>query len=200
MNYVNAEVFNVPQLRKLNRYMRGHNGFIAGGCFKNLLCNTEMKDVDVFFEKESDWADADNYFKESEDYGIWYENSKVTAYKNKETGVVVELIRSTFGTPEQIIDKFDFSIVKFAYSKHENDDETISYKAIHHPDFYEHLFFKRLVVGKEIFFPASTFERVLKYAKYGFSPCRETKINVINSLREIQGDLMITESLYDGWD
>lgn len=198
--YVASEPHNITKLRTLHKFMRGHKGFIAGGCFKNILTDTKLKDVDIFFESESDWADAERVFKEDESYKLHYENTKVTAYKHTDTGIIVELVRSTFGTPEQIISKFDFTIVKFAYFKTIDDAENVSYNVIHHNQFFEHLFFKRIVIGKELGFPESTFERVLRYAKYGYAPCRESKINLIIALRTKQGDVNISESMYDGMD
>lgn len=46
-----------------------------------------------------------------------YENKNTVAYKNKNTNVRVELVRSQFGKPEELLKKFDFSITKFAYCK-----------------------------------------------------------------------------------
>lgn len=34
---------NFWQIRWLDRYMEGHNGFIAGGCFKNILSGERVK-------------------------------------------------------------------------------------------------------------------------------------------------------------
>ena len=39
---------NFWQIRWLDRYMEGHNGFIAGGCFKNILSGERVKDIDIF--------------------------------------------------------------------------------------------------------------------------------------------------------
>ncbi len=44
---------NFWQIRWLDRYMEGHNGFIAGGCFKNILSGERVKDIDIFFESNA---------------------------------------------------------------------------------------------------------------------------------------------------
>ena len=36
---------NFWQIRWLDRYMEGHNGFIAGGCFKNILSGERVKEI-----------------------------------------------------------------------------------------------------------------------------------------------------------
>ena len=107
-------------------------------------------------------------------------NDNVKAYKHIETGVVIELCCKIFGKPEEILNKFDFTITKFAYYKEEVEDETgavaenkklpfetledehfleeigraethIEYK---NPGwmmrFFEHLHLKRIVIDKDI--------------------------------------------------
>lgn len=67
--------------------------------------------------------------------------------------------------------------------------------------FFEHLHIKRLVIDNEIPFPMSTFDRMFKYAKYGYFPCKETKKKIIDSIRKLpDGQVKISESLYDGMD
>lgn len=47
----------------------------------------------------------------------------------------------------------------------------------------------------------STFERMLRYAKYGYFPCKETKMKIINALRDLTDEQVeLSESLYDGMD
>ena len=51
-NVENRYIKNIPEnfwfLRFLGQYMQGHKGFIAGGCFKNILSREKVKDVDIF--------------------------------------------------------------------------------------------------------------------------------------------------------
>lgn len=127
-----------------------------------------------------------------------------------------------FGTAEQIISQFDFTITKFAYYKAEIEDETgaevedtpfdaesvgekikthIEYRVMYDDKFFEHLHLKRLVINDKIPYPMSTFERMLRYAKYGYFPCRETKMLLIKALRELDDkQVELSESLYNGMD
>lgn len=58
-----------------------------------------------------------------------------------------------------------------------------------------------VVIDKDIPFPMSTFERMLRYAKYGYFPCKETKMKIINALRDLTDEQVeLSESLYDGMD
>ena len=60
---------------------------------------------------------------------------------------------------------------------------------------------KRLVTDDKIPYPMSTFERMLRYAKYGYFPCRETKMKIIEAIRELdEREVELSENLYDGID
>lgn len=77
----------------------------------------------------------------------------------------------------------------------------IEYKILMDDAFFEHLHLKRIVIDKDIPFPMSTFERMLRYAKYGYFPCKETKMKIINALRDLTDEQVeLSESLYDGMD
>lgn len=232
---------NFWMLNWLDEYMTGHKGFICGGCFKNIFNKEKVKDLDIFFENESDFDDAVQYFDSQtpgydgddvrdEKYHFHYENDNVKAYKHIETGVVIELCCKIFGKPEEILNKFDFTITKFAYYKEEVEDKIgavaekqelpfetledehfleeigiaethIEYKILMDDAFFEHLHLKRIVIDKDIPFPMSTFERMLRYAKYGYFPCKETKMKIINALRDLTDEQVeLSESLYDGMD
>lgn len=221
---------NYYMLNWLDEYMIGHKGFICGGCFKNIFNKEKVKDLDIFFKSKGDWQDAVNYFDSmtegynGEDarmveYRYLYSSPKVKAYVNIETGIRIELCCSIFGTPQEILDQFDFTITKFAYFKEEvhnatikdelekaitivsEDEMIIEYKVMFHEDFFEHLHEHRLVCDDKIPFPASTFERSYKYARYGYFPCKETKMKMIKALHDMDDrQIELSESLYDGMD
>ena len=222
-------------LNWLDEFMAGHKGFICGGCFKNIFNHEKVKDLDVFFKSRSDYEEAVEYFdrktggyegkdKDKEIYRFYYENDNVKAYKHIEKNITIELCCKIFGTAEEILNRFDFTITKFAYYKEEVEDETgaeveniqfdiepvepkdkpkthIEYRIMHDDKFFEHLHLKRIVIDNKILYPMSTFERMLRYAKYGYFPCKETKIKIIKALRELsEQQVELSESLYDGMD
>lgn len=222
---------NFWMLNWLDEFMVGHKGFICGGCFKNIFNKEKVKDLDIFFNSESDWNEAVDYFdsmtpgyegedKRDEQYRFYYENKNVKAYKHIKTGIVLELCRKIFGTAEDILNQFDFTIVKFSYYKEEVEDEDekynpfeigptesertkthIEYKILYDDKFFEHLHVKRLVIDNRIPFPMSTFDRMFKYAKYGYFPCKETKMKIVGSIRQLPDEqVKIPESLYNGMD
>lgn len=187
---------------------------------------SDFEDAVQYFDSQTPKYDGDD--KMDEKYSFYYENDNVKAYKNTKTGIVVELCCKIFGKPKEILDNFDFTITKFAYYKEEVEDETgaereepfdeefeevfgpllkskpqthIEYKVLMDDKFFEHLHLKRLVTDKNIPYPMSTFERMLRYAKYGYFPCKETKMKIINALRDLSDEQVnLSENLYDGMD
>lgn len=205
MTWVKSDPEHIFALRQMDRFMEGHSGFIAGGCFKNVFNGEPVKDVDVFFETEDDFYDAVDYFHNHDDYKPAYESKNVTAFKHIASGIYVELVQSVFGSPEKILGLFDFTVTKFAYHKEaESDPEgglLCVYKALYHPHFFEHLHLKKLVIDDKIPKPMSTFDRVLRYRKYGYIPCTDTKLKLINAIRELPAtDILVQANFYDGID
>ena len=98
---VEKDTGNFYMVRWLDDIMAGNKGFICGGCFKNIFCHEKIKDVDVFFEKYEDFVSAASHFEDSDgEFFLWYENDSVKAFKREKDGIVVELNRKVFGTPE----------------------------------------------------------------------------------------------------
>ncbi|WP_299831590.1 hypothetical protein [uncultured Metabacillus sp.] len=213
---LNEPTSNYTKLRQLDNYMTGHKGYIAGGVFKNIFNNENFKDVDIFFESERDYLEAVELFKKDDKYKSSYKNNKVTAYRNIETGVTVELIKHKFKSPLDMIDEFDFTITQFVCYKvdvhgEKNEffgvDEVgyVEWKVAYHKKFFEHLHMKRLVIDQEmqnIILPVNTFNRMFRYARYGYFPCRETKAKIIEALRNVPSfsDEMLAMELYNGLD
>lgn len=219
MKYLKGDITNFRELWFLDQYLAGIKGFVAGGCFKNILSGQRAKDLDIFFRNQADFADALNVYKgyitSKSEWIKSYENKKVFAAYNSKTKVRVELNRSIFGTPEDILNDFDFTITQFAYYSQsaikeevrdtdvlaELDDTILEFKVIYHPDFFEHLQQKRLVISN-LPFPVSTFERSLRYTKYGFGLCKESKVKLVKALHDIPilDDNALSNSLYNGKD
>lgn len=215
MEWMNSDPEHIFSLRQLDKFMVNHRGFIAGGCFKNLFNGEQIKDVDVFFRDRADFLHGVQSLFECEEFEPLYKSENVNAYRHTESGVTVELVQSIFGTPEEIISQFDFTVTKFAYYKElvekgvdpfesltdETDESVLEYKAVYHPKFFEHLHLKRLIIDDRIPFPMSTFNRVLRYRKYGFVPCVETKQKLINALRRLpEEDVVVPANFYEGFD
>lgn len=200
---------NYTKVMQLNKFMIGHAGYIAGGVFKNIFNEEYIQDVDIFFEKSQDMLEAIDYYKRSDDFEEGYKNDKVTSFRHIESGIRVELVRGTYMQPDDMLESFDFTVTQFAYYKDyeedEDGDEVARWKIMYHNRFFEHLFMKRLVVDKDaldLTFPFSTYNRMFKYGEYGYFPCRETKVKVVQAMLEAPefDEDMIAMGLYRGLD
>lgn len=133
-NFVIDTPDNFWQIRWLDKYMEGHKGFIAGGCFKNILSGEKVKDIDIFFESESDFQEAVDLFNDEkhqkEGWKFKYRNEKACAFQKEGEKVWVEFIESEFGKPEEILRSFDFTVAKMAYYKEPKYEE----KEVVYPD------------------------------------------------------------------
>lgn len=165
--------------------------------------------------------------KREEKYTFFYQNDNVKAYKHKDKGITIELCCKIFGKPEEIISQFDFTITKFAYFKEEVPDEPIEdidpwdieaeafgmkkeqksaethieYMILMDDKFFEHLHLHRLVTDDQIPYPMSTFERMMRYARYGYFPCKETKMKIARAIHDLpEAAIETSENLYDGMD
>lgn len=206
-----SDIYNFRQLFFLDQFLQGHKGFIAGGCFKNIIRSEKTKDIDVFFQSKADFEEAKRYFldlckKDSDGWKLSYENKKVWAVYSVKNKIRIELIRSVFGKPEKIINDFDFTVTKFAYYKnYENLDEEdylAQFEVLFHEDYFEHLQMKRLVLDNNIPFPISTFNRSYKYQGYGFCLCKESKVKLLKEINELDfvNEAELGKSLYEGKD
>lgn len=194
--YKKSRIDNYLKLFQLNKYLKDHEGaFIAGGCFKDIFLNKPVRDIDVFFRNEKQFKSLVKKYKKDKDFKFKYENDNCIGFTSK-NGVDVELVRSIFGEPPHILNNFDFSIVKFALIYNEKDVNSVLFDE----NFWEHLSLKRLVIKEDLPKPVATFNRVLKYARYGFALCKESK-SILLSQVITRGDVNnLNLELYGGWD
>ena len=212
-NFVKGNFDNYFKLRFLGKYLIGHKGYIAGGCFKNIFNGEKAKDIDVFFRSKKDFDEAKNYFSQEKDFVLEYENTNVTAFRDTTNDLVIELVQKEFTEPLEMIDSFDFTITKFVMFKGTKtqeeamdtekfpDDPVEEVKIYFHKDFWEHLHLKRLVLEDidKVSYPLGVFNRLIRYCGYGYKPCGETKLKMVDIIRENDGDIN-TNNLYEGKD
>lgn len=212
MDYIVSDLLrNYPQIISFKKFLIGHPGFIAGGCFRSAFCGETPKDLDMFFKDVKEYTEAIRYFETSvKDYERGYQNHNVKSFIHKSSGIRIECVKKVFGSPEKILSNFDFTITKFAlYTEAEppepdEEDDSWHYTdfVMYHPSFFEHLVMKRLVADDKLIYPISSFNRSYKYAKYGFFPCRETKLKMIHELQALSkvDDADLGKSFYEGVD
>jgi hypothetical protein len=196
--FKNKPAFNYIKLKGLQRYIKDTKGFIAGGCFKDLFQGKKTRDIDVFFQNEEDYNNALKVYRTKKNFKLIYSNDNCTGYRDIKENIGIELIKSIFGTPEEVISQFDFTIVKAAYCNPPLEEQDIQF--IYHPDFFEHLLLKRLVIDEGMPKAVATLNRSWKYAKYGFGLCKESKTKLTNEIIERGVVDDINGDLYFGFD
>ena len=192
---MSEEVFitEIKNFNELNEYLVGTKGIIAGGVFKDMLERKKPKDIDIFFKWFDHYEEAVNKYNDNELYTELYENVNATAFINKDTGVVVELISGNFGSPDKIISKFDFTVTKMAYYRVlrkplDGGEPYWENKVVYHKDFFKDLTFKKLVIDDVLVQPFKTFNRVLRYSRYGYKMDDESKVKLIKIMQKIHFD------------
>jgi len=166
---------NYPMLSFLGAYLNGINGFIAGGCFRSIFDGSTPRDIDIFFRSKAEFYHARDIYA-GNGWETIYENGNATGFRRK--GMLdVDLVSSVCGTPEEILPSFDFTVTKFAM----DDQEVLFAKT-----YWRDLHLKVLSCDDKIPSPIGTFERALKYAKYGYFMGRRTKIALIEAIRSLE--------------
>lgn len=206
MNILKSNTVDFPNLKFLEEYLEGHNGFIAGGCFKNIFNRETLKDIDIFFRNEEDFLKADTYFSKSPIYELVYVNRNAVSYLNTKTKTRIELIRNIFGSPKEVISQFDFTVVKIAFCKYLSNFSfeklavcgALSSDIIYSDQFFQDLVMKKLKIDDEIINPITTFERTLRYIKYGYTLDKESKQKLISSIRQTPEMADLSDENYFG--
>ncbi|MBT2587910.1 hypothetical protein [Arthrobacter sp. ISL-95] len=181
------------------------NVMVAGGAFKHALTDrSEVKDLDVFFLNQNAFDSVVSWATEEIGEPI-YVNEKSTGFKT-EGGVRLDVVQTIFGTPEEILDSFDFTVTQMALTPlPATEDGKETFRLICHPNFFEHLHMKRLVIETDdLPFPISTFERSYRYNRYGFGMCKDSRVRLLLQLAAYQPSAIsadaLSQSLYDGMD
>ena len=202
-NFIEETSLSFIPCKWVEKHIPLRGSFIAGGCFKDIFTGVRVKDLDVFSKSTDDQKVLlDHIASKPDTYTPYYNSDKVDAFRHT-SGVIVEIVKLVFGEPEEILSQFDFTISKFAYFiEVETDSETgiekEKFMCLYHYNFFKDLIMHRVVIDDAMPFPVSSFERMLRYAKKGFFPCRGTKEKIIRGIRELSDLPDISLSLYDG--
>lgn len=172
--------------------LRNTRGIIAGGVFRDLIEFSDngliafktmeaikaerSKDVDVFFRDENDykhfkndaesWLGSTVHYNGSNSVGV---NIPLGTTMTKSRLVYLDLVHKYFGTPEQILDGFDFSVSQCALYR--EDD---SFYLMYGKDFKNHLHNKVLEYAGNPEKSGNIIERMMRYTSYGFTPNEDT--------------------------
>lgn len=187
---------NYSQIHFIKGLLAGTHGYVAGGCFKDILNGKKPRDLDVYFANDIDFNEAVGLFDGKVAQGTAYKGystKNVKAYSYK--GYTLELVDNWHTDIVDLLMRFDFNIDKFAYEPEFGN-------VFYYQDFFKDLVMHRLSVSGYPPFPLATYNRLFKYAKYGYTPCRETKVllaKLISKLPEVN-DEDFSKDFYEGFD
>lgn len=194
------EIF--PTLKPYRKYLTVDGSYIAGGCFKHLFEEKRPRDLNMYFTTEEAFETVKRSFL---DDGWVKKYESGNAFGIIKDGVSIDLVQFAYKPVEQMLGDFDFTITKFALARTGTDENGEGvFEAVYHPDFFEHLTTKRLVIDDKLKLPINTFQRMFKYTRYGYDMCRESKVRLLMAIREwdTQGGLEddLTRGLYEAMD
>jgi hypothetical protein len=155
---------------------KGVNCWIAGGVLRDYLSDrTWSSDCDIFFPNANEFNKAKNYLK-SKGARTIYESDKgvKVIYKNN----TFDLAKVFFNNPMDTINKSDFTATMFA-----TDGNRIYYGENSFRDLQD----GKIVINK-ISNPTSTFKRVLKHFKKGFSMSSNETEKLYSSLNNLSSE------------
>lgn len=195
---------NENQFNMLDEYLaelKGLKVFVAGGAILSLLQNKKPRDIDFFFENESDyncaWVLFESFYGEPR-----YKTKNALGFYDAHNDIMLELIHKAFGTPIQIVSNFDFTICAGAY--YIEDDCKV---------FLTHAFQLSDIMSKQIRIvfdytrlePHQLLYRVLKYTGYGYHMEAYDMVNVIKAIKSKEFDIktyqqiQINADAYETW-
>lgn len=171
--------------------LRNDKGIIAGGIFRDIIefsDNGEIsfktmedikyehsKDVDVFFRNKDDFecfkSDVETWDRSTAPYdgpnSVRINVPLGTMTRARLLGL--DLVHKFFGTPEEILDDFDFTVSQCALYR-----ESDEFYLIYGKDFKAHLKNRILEYTDEPKKSGDIIERMMRYVGYGFTPTEET--------------------------
>jgi len=162
---------------KLNGIIEENMGFIAGGCARYYASPNdepgEFSDVDIFCQGKDLEAARTNFMAidrilNRHDCTKLHTSPNALTYAYQHTAQRIQLIvpfenpsMKTFGEPCEVMDQFDFTVVKAAFKS------LTSTKMLVHKNFMEDEKAKRLIIT-HINSPIAVAQRVVKYGKKGY--------------------------------
>lgn len=171
--------------------LRNNKGIIAGGVFRGIIGfsdNGEIvfktmedikaersKDVDVFFLSKNDFedfkSDVETWDRTSAPYdGPNSVKIMIPLGRTKMDRLLgLDLVHKFFGTPEEILDDFDFTILQCALYR--EDD---GFYLIYGKNFKTHLENRVFEYVDEPEKSGHIIERMMRYVDYGFTPTEKT--------------------------
>lgn len=148
------------------------NFFIAGGAILSTFTKTEINDYDLYFYTEEDFKNFNNCINNCASKIL--ETDRSITYVR--SGQVFQLCK-VFGTPQEIFNKFDFTVCMAALpcAIGENGLETKEF--VFSETFLSDVMSKSLIFNEKTLYPLNSLVRLKKYLNKGY------EINSVNMMK-----------------
>lgn len=150
------------------------------------------KDVDMFFENEEDFKNfVDKHYDEDDIFNDSYSTANSTGFNFSTTSlnypyhikgtIFLDCVKRRFGTPQNIIDDFDYVSTQAALFKSDGTDGLESDKIylLLHPEFKNSIKNKKLILSEGKYSKRNILERAHRYIEYGYEPDETNSYNII---------------------
>jgi hypothetical protein len=188
--YIIKDAVEFEKIRFLFPYIKGKGGFIAGGIFKDLFHGNPYRDIDMFFKNDISFKMNMEYLTNKRLFKLTYQNKNATGLKNDSKRINIDLVSRIFGSPEDILDSFDFTVSKFCLY-----EENRKIKVLYHRSYFEDLTNKRLRFNHDTLQPISLLNRVLKYSKYGFKLEKKDFLFLVEQINKLDSKVIHEQSM-----
>lgn len=173
-----------PEVADLAPLIIENESFVAGGVFRSITSGDTPKDIDVFFYNAGGYNNALERFRNSKKYEPVYHTTRSAGFKHISSDMLIDLVCYQFGTPQEVLNRFDFTICKACLFKQGD-----FYVFMEHGMFHKHIEERKLVVTTDIENPDLFFNRLIRYVKYGFTDVDSaTKLTLFQSIKNRYND------------
>lgn len=182
-----------PELKPFYKYLLDADGkpmegvYVAGGCIRAAFLCKMAKDIDIFFSDKGKLKEYQSQLLAKGTFSFEYENENAIAFLDRDNDIIVELIRTNYGSVTQVLEKFSFTVCQFAIS-HDKDHK--DFRVTRNRSYFEDLFLRKLVLNNMSKFPSRTYAHMIRYAGYGFKPTQETMMSVLKAVRDTDDELI----------
>lgn len=152
--------------------------YIAGGAVTSAFSDAPVADLDFYFADERASARFLSFAK-NQGYLQTYATKNAITMKAQNSDLTIQLITRFYGTPEEIIRGFDFTVCQGAYICRDN-------KFVLGNAFLEDIASRRLVYTNTSHYPICALYRTKKYQQKGYSLSGMTMVAIALAIHRLR--------------
>lgn len=163
----------LPELNAL------HSAMVCGGFVRSFYAGMIPNDMDLYFQRPDQADHAIQILTKAYGEPTFVTPRAVSFITGKRH--LVQVIKFTFGPPEQILEAFDFTVCQAAYCPNPPDPNADGPMVYLSPRFFEDLA-ARVLIFTGSAMPLSSLKRAFKFTRQGFGICDENIIALVEAI------------------